>query len=133
MRDVLSPSRSFSFSPEPEQYLSVFATQAYCFKVGLCHLRLTVLSVNISLHRYSVCTRNRNCVLCVIAVEDEEHSLFTCPLYADIRVKLLSDTSQTTTTASLLNVLVGKNKTMHRLARFVFSAMKRRKEFRGPR
>ena len=71
-------------------------------------------------------------MLCVNAVEDEEHLLFTCPLCADIRVKLLSDTPQNTTVVSLLNVLALKNKTnMLRLAKFVFSAVKRRKEFTG--
>ena len=105
--------------------------EIYCFRVGLCQLQLGVLPIN-NLHRYSVSAISRNCVLCVNEVEDDEHMLFTCPLYADFRVKLLSDTSQNATTASLLNVLACKNKTNKlRLAQFGFSAVKRRKEFTG--
>ena len=66
------------------------------------------------------------------AIEGEEHMLFNCPLYADIRVKLLNDASQNATIASLLNVLAWKNKTnLLRLAKFVFSARRRREEFTG--
>ena len=68
----------------------------------------------------------------VNAIENEEHLLFACPLYNDIREKLLNDTSQNTVTASLENVLSWKSKTnMFRLAKFVFSAIRRRKEFTG--
>ena len=106
--------------------------EIYCFRVGLCQPRLGALPVNNNFHRYSVFARSRNCVLCVNEVEDEERLLFTCPLHADVRVKLLSDTSQNANTASLLHVLAWKNKTnMLRLAKYVFSAMKRRKEFTG--
>ena len=93
---------------------------------------LRLRPINDNLHCYSVFAGNRNCVLCENVVKDEEYFLFTCPLYADIRVKRLDDTSQNATTASLLNVLAWKNKTnMLRLAKFVFSAMKRREEFTG--
>ena len=58
--------------------------------------------------------------------------LFACPLYTDIREKLLNDTFQNAVTASLENVLSGKSKpNMFRLAKFVFSATRRRKEFTG--
>ena len=50
----------------------------YCFTVGLCQLRLGVLPVNDSLHRYGACAIQRNCVFCVNAIENEEH-LFACP------------------------------------------------------
>ena len=124
------PYRNVECIFEPEQYSSVL--EIYCFRVGLCQLRFGVLPINNNLHRYSVFVRNRHCVLCVNAVEDEEHLLFTCPLYADIRVKLLNDASQNATIASLLNVLAWKNKTnLLRLAKFVFSARRRREEFTG--
>ena len=59
-------------------------------------------------------------------------SLVPCMLTFEFRAKLLSDSSQNATTASLLNVLAWKNKTnMLRLAKFVFSAMKRTKELTG--
>ena len=86
--------------------------------------------VNNNLHRYSACAIQRNCVVCVNAIENEEHLLFACPLYNDIREKLLNDTSQNIVTASLENVFSWKSKTnMFRLAKFVFSAIRRRKEF----
>ena len=71
---------------------------------------LRLRPINDNLHCYSVFAGNRNCVLNVNAVEDEEHLLFTCPLNAEFRVKLLSDTSQNATTASLLNVLACKTR-----------------------
>ena len=73
-------------------------------------MRLGVLPINNNLHRYSACAIQRNCVVCVNAIENEEHLLFACPLYNDIREKLLNDTSQNTVTASLENVLSGKAK-----------------------
>ena len=92
------PYRHVKSTFESEQYFSVL--EIYCFRVGLCQLRLGVLPSNNNLHRYNVFARSRNCVLCVNEVEDEEHLLFTCPLNAEFRVKLLSDTSQNATTAS---------------------------------
>ena len=91
-----------------------------------------MLPINKNLHRYSACAIQRNYVFCVNAIENEEHLLFTCPLYNDIQEKLMNDTSQNAVTASLENVLSWKSKTnMFRLAKFVFSAIRRRKEFTG--
>ena len=102
----------------------------YCFRVGLRQLRLGVLPVKNNLHRYSACAIQRNCVVCVNAIENEEHLLFACPLYNDIREKLLNDTSQNAVTASLETVLSWKSKiNMFRQARFVFSTIRRRNEF----
>ena len=70
-----------------------------------------MLPVNNNLHRYSACAIQRNCVVCVNAIENEEHLLFACPLYNGNREKLLNDTSQNTVTASLENVLSWKSKT----------------------
>ena len=104
----------------------------YCFTVGLCQLRLGVLPVNDSLHRYGACAIQRNCVFCVNAIENEERSLLACPLYNDIREKLLNDTSQNAVTASLETVLSWKSRTnMLRLAKFGFSTIRRRKKFTG--
>ena len=91
-----------------------------------------MLPINNNLRRYSARAIQRNCEVCVNAIEKEEHLLFACPLYNDIREKQLSDTSQNAVTASLENVLAWKSKTnMFRLAKFVFSAIRRRKEFTG--
>ena len=129
-KDRYFPRRSVKSIFGYEQYFSVL--EIYCFRVGLSQLRHGVLPVNNNLRLYSVFGRNRNCVLCENVVKDEEYFLFTCPLYADIRVKLLNDASQNATIASLLNVLAWKNKTnLIRLAKFVFSARRRREEFTG--
>ena len=103
------------------------ASELDCVNCDLVCYQLTTI-----LHHYSACGIQRNCVGCVNAIENEEHLLFTCPLYNDIREKLLNDTSQNTVTASLENFLSWKSKTnMFRLAKFVFSAIRRRKEFTG--
>ena len=95
----------------------------------MCQLRLGVPPVNNNLHRYSACAIQRDCVICVNAIENEEHLLFACPLYNDILEKLQNDTSQNAVTASLENVLSWKRKTnMFRLAKFVFNAIRKRKE-----
>jgi len=115
---------------EPEQYLS--SLEIYCFRVGFWQLWLSVLPIDNNLHCYSACAIQRNCVFCVNAIENKEHLLFACPLYNDIREKLLNDTSQNTVTASLENVRSWKSKTnMFQLAKFVFSAIRIKKEFTG--
>ena len=109
------------------QPLKYIASELDCANCDLVCYQLTTI-----LHRYSACAIQRNCVVCVNAIENEEHLLFVCPLYNDIREKLLNDTSQNKVTASLENVLSWKSKTnMFRLAEFVFSAIRRRKEFTG--
>ena len=92
-KDRYFPYRNVKSIFEPAQYLS--ALEIYCFRVGLCQLRLGVLPINNNLHRYSACAIQRNCVVCVNAIGNEEHLLFACPLYNDIREKLLNDTSKT--------------------------------------
>ena len=125
------------FVPFASMYLLLLARTIflslciYCFGVGLCQLRLGVLPVNNSLHRYSACASQRK-MFCVNAIGNEEGLLFACPLYNDIRDKLLNDTSQNAVTASLETVLSWKSKTnMFRLAKFVFNMIRKRKEFTG--
>ena len=90
-----------------------------------------MLPVSNNLHRYSASAIQRNCVFCVNAIENEEQ-LFACLLYINIREKLLNDVSQNVVTASLENVRSWEIKTnMVRLAKFVLSAIRRRKEFTG--
>ena len=60
------PYRNVKSISEPEQYLS--AIEIYCFRVGLCQLRLGVLPINNNLHRYSACAIQRNCLFCVNAM-----------------------------------------------------------------
>jgi hypothetical protein len=126
-KDRYLPYRNFKTMFEPEQYLSLL--DIYCFRVGLCQLRLGVLPINNNLQRYSDCPGKRNCIFCDTVVVNEEHFLFTCPLYVDIRTKLLNNALQNEIT-SLATVLSWKSKkNMFILAKFVFNAIKRRKEF----
>ena len=97
---------------EPEQYFFSLL-EIYCFRVGLCHLRLPIISC-----------LNLDCVFCVNATENEEHLLFICPLYSDVRVKRLYDTHLNVVTVSLLKCSLGKS-------RSVFSLTERGKEFAG--
>ena len=121
---MLSQYLNQSSTFQPFKYI---ASELDCVNCDLVCYQLTII-----LHRYSACGIQRNCVVCVNAIENEEHLLFTCPLYNDIQKKFLNDTSQNTVTASLENVLSWKSKTnMFRLAKFVFGAIRRRKEFTG--
>jgi len=83
---------------EPEQYF-FSVLEIYCFRVGLCHLRLPIISC-----------LNLDCVLCVNATENEEHLLFICPLYTDVRVKRLYDTHLNVVTVSLSKCSLGKSR-----------------------
>ena len=66
------------------------------------------------------------------AIENEEHLLFTCPLYMDIQEKLLNGTSQNAVTDSLQNFLSLKSETnMFRSAKVLFQCNSERKEFTG--
>ena len=104
-KDRYFPYRNVKSIFEPEQYLS--ALEIYCFRVGLCQLRLGVLPINNNLRRYSACAIRRNWVFCVNVIKNEDRLLFACPLYNDIREKLLNDMSQNAVTTSLENVLSG--------------------------
>ena len=75
-----------------------------------------------------MCDPEKLCILC--KCDRERRALVVH--YNDIWEKFLNDTSQNAVTASLENVLSWKIKTnMFRLAKFVFSAIRRRKEFMG--
>ena len=90
-----------------------------------------MLPINNNLHRYSACSIQRNCVFCVNVIENE-HLLFACPLYNELREKLLNDMSQNAVTASLENVLSGKAiQICFDWPSFFSSAITRRKEFTG--
>ena len=113
LRSHVSVCLSVCLSVSVSVSLSLPALEIHCFRVGLCQLRLGVLSINNNIHRYRACAIQRNCVFCVNVLENEEH------LYM----------SQNAVTASLENVLSWKSKTnMFRLAKF---ATRRRKEFTG--
>ena len=70
-----------------EKYLS--AMDIYCFRVALTQLRLAVLPINRNMYRYNDCPTNKNCVFGQNQVENEDHFLWVCPLYTDLRNRFL--------------------------------------------
>jgi hypothetical protein len=111
-------------------YKSVFATESYlseiepyCFRVALTQLRMGVLPINNNMFRYSGNHAARNCPFCLTAIEDERHFLFVCPLYVDLRARLLTDLS----TMSVSSVLRWEeNSKCFSMVKYIFLANKRR-------
>ena len=88
--DGCFPHRSVKSVSEPEQHLTVLV-ELDCANYDLVCLQLTTIFIA----TVSVLETEIVCFV-VNALEDEEHLLFTCPLHAEIRMKLLDDTSQNT-------------------------------------
>lgn len=97
----------------------------YCFRVALSQLRFGVLPINNNMHRYSDNPLLKNCPLCSIVVENEEHFLYVCPLYADFRERFLHNRPQ-----FVINLLRWKDPVKVRaLAKYVYYSFKRRQQF----
>ena len=115
--------RSFKVMFEADKYLSVFI-YIYSFRVALTQLRLGVLPINSNMYRYSDCPTKKNCVFCQNQVENEDHFLLVCPLYADLRNRFLEQKG----IQSLQNILRRKNtKGCRLLSKFISHAINRRK------
>ena len=114
--------RSFKVMIGAKKYLSVI--DLYCFRVAVTQLRLGVLPINSNMYRYSDCPTNKNCVFCQNQVENEDHFLWVCPLYTDLRNRFLEQKG----IQSLRNILRRKNtKYCRLLSMFIFCAVNRRK------
>ena len=87
-----------------EKYLS--AMDIYCFRVALTQLRLGVLPINSNMYRYNDCPTNKNCVFGQNQVENEDHFLWVCPLYTDLRNRFLEQNG----IQSLQNIIIEKEK-----------------------
>ena len=115
--------RSFKTIFEKEKYIS--NTDIYCFRVAVSQARFGVLPLNNNLHRYSVLSRQK-WTFCINEIENEHHILFKCPMYADLRRKLIPDSSF----RSLKTALEARNQSLCRnVSKFIFHATNKRKQF----
>ena len=65
------------------------------------------------------------CPLCKKAQEDETHFLFDCPMYADFRIKYLSEFDLATYKTQKLSILNTSNVShVNALAKYVFFSLK---------
>lgn len=95
----------------------------YCFRVALTQLRMGVLPINSNMNRYGLNPRASKCPFCENQEEDEIHLMFSCPIYADLRNRFLTNID-----FNNFPVLIEGNDIDQSLlvAKFVFHAMKRR-------
>ena len=113
--------RSFKTVFEREKYLTAF--QATYFRAAVTQVRFGVLPINNNLHRYSIAPEDRNCPFCISETENEIHVIFECPMYNDIRIKFLKDSSNLPLQL-LLEARVDRH--INNLAKFVFHTVKKR-------
>ena len=123
-KDRYESYRSFKVVFEREKYLSFIDT--YCFRVAMTQTRLGVLPINKNLHRFSPNAAERCCPACDTKFEDEQHFFFKCPLYCDLRHTFLYEMPKDSW-QSLLELK--KESHCWRLAKYVFSAVNRRKRY----
>ena len=111
---------------EKEKY--IYDMDIYCFRVAITQLRFNVLPLNNNVHRYSKSAQDKNCSFCDNQVEDEDHFLFHCCLYKDLRDKFLKKSSN-----APIHVLLKATNADHRhnVSRYVFHAINRRKKILG--
>ena len=115
--------RSFKSVFEKEKYL--YTMDIYCFRVALSQLRFNVLPLNNNVNRYNDDPQKRLCPFCKSFTENEEHLIFHCFVYTDLRSKLLQYTD-----ACTLQTLCSVNDQQRntQLSKFIFKSMKRRSE-----
>jgi hypothetical protein len=102
--------------------LYVTDIDVYCFRVALSQLRFGVLPINNNMQRYSDNPVLKNCPFCSNVVENEEHFLYVCPLYTDLRDRFLSNRPH-----SISDILRWKDAVNVRaLAKFVHYSFQRR-------
>jgi len=58
-----------------------------CFRVAITQIRFNVLPLNNNVHRYSKSFRDKYCPFCKNQIEIEQHFVFMCNAYDDIRKK----------------------------------------------
>lgn len=113
--------RSFKSLFAGEQYINDISV--YCFRVAMAQFRLGVLPINNNMSRYNDIPASKNCVFCVDHNENEDHFLFQCPLYSDLRDRFLSKAF----TPSVTSVLRWKDsQRCLSVAKYIFHAFKRR-------
>ena len=122
-RERYDAYRTFKTVFEKEKYISDI--EIYCFRVAISQIRFNVLPLNNNIYRYSEVVQKKNCPFCKTVLETEHHFLYQCSMYDDLRQNFFGDNVCEST-----NVLLkaNNNVTRHGLSRFVFHAIKKRKE-----
>jgi len=122
-RDRYQPYTSFKTIFEKERY--ILDIDVYCFRVAISHVRFNVLPLNNNIHRYKESNHDKACPFCKIHIENEQHFLFACPMYEDLRLKFLKESN-----GHPLHILLKATNPIHRhnLSKYVFHAINRRKK-----
>ena len=121
-RERYTSYSNFKVLFEKERYISFVDTS--CFRAALSQFRFGVLPLNNNMHRYSQNAEKRACPYCLTRVENEEHFIFSCPLYTDLMKKFLHGFS-----SMILLCQVDSLVKAQLLSKFVFYAIKMRKRF----
>lgn len=122
-KDIFQNYRLFKKVFESERYFDFVDKK--CFRDSLVKLRLGVLPIGASCFRKTF-GRDRNslCKFCNV-VEDENHFVLECPLYAHIRTKYIR-----ASTYSYVNILLnGSVFDLRKLSIYLFSALKIHHDF----
>lgn len=121
-RDRYEIYRTFKTEFTAEPY--IIDIDVYCFRVAISQLRFGVLPINNNMQRYSDNIMLKYCPFCSNVVENEEHFLYKCPLYADLRERFLYNRPQ-----SVNNLLRWKDLiNIRALGKFVYYSFRRRQE-----
>jgi len=76
------------------------------------------------MHRYTENASARNCFICIDKIENENHFIYECLLYTDLRERFLNNRPR-----SLVSLLQTKDSSKLRsLAKYIHYAMERRKQ-----
>jgi hypothetical protein len=66
------------------------------------------------------------CPFCTDSIENEQHFVYKCPLFYDLRTKFLGNACNT----PLIKLIEDRNKKLSRvIAKYLFHAIKRRQQF----
>ena len=123
-RDRYSFYKTFKDNFGQEKYL--LNIDVVCFRIAFSQTRLGVLPINNNMQRFNHNAQERLCPCCGRSVEDEYHLLFICPLYNDLRWKLLNNFSG----LPLSRLLEAKNNNISRqVGKFMCYAIARRQRF----
>ena len=98
----------------------------FCFRVALTQIRCGVLAINSNMNRYGHDITESYCPLCKQSIENEEHFIYFCPLYVELRTRFFAKGMY----PRLGELLEGESKQLSRsVSKFVFHAMKTRQKF----
>ena len=117
---------SFKSSLHREKYFDVITS--HYIRNMYTKFRLNISDLNVNKYRYhSHFSDLKLCHFCPEAQEDEEHFLFSCPLYNDLRTKYFSGFDLNYHRSRQLSILNTENSlSMANIAKFVFYAFKHR-------